>query len=692
MYVVLTLLSLLPLCVAGQVVWIYLADGAELRAQGQRQAQSQIELPAKRGAILDRAGRALVVNAPRYDLALDPTVEGFSAVQSSFFGKLSRLTGQSARGFRRKLQQRTSRKFVRLATLSEDQKRAVVSWGIPGVILQQKFARRYNYDKTAAHLLGHVDVDGVGKAGLELHYDAFLRGVPGRRALLRDRRGHRRVDVEGTVVEPKDGQTLVLTIDLIRQTILEEELARGIAEAQARRGAAIAVDPKTGAVLALANAPTYDPNRPQAYAAAAWRNHAITDRMEPGSTFKLVGAAAALERGVVSMDERIDTGQGWITIHGRTMRDTHANGVIPFADVIVLSSNVGMAKTAQKLDRGDLYRYARNLGFGQQTWIDLPGEVGGLLKKTGQWSGTTLTSMSIGYEVDVTPLQLVMAYAALANGGVLVQPYVVAERRDLTGRTLWRAEEDPARRDSVRRVFDEKTARLLRPAFEDVINRGTAKQAQVEGLVIAGKTGTARKAAGGSYGSDYRATFVGFFPADDPQVAMIVVMDEPKTSIYGGSVSAPVFKRVAERWIGTFPAVAERLAPVDALPAIQENPVPDVTNHPATVAAHRLRAAGYRVAPSALSAKRVVGQEPAAGTLEKPGTLVRLALADEPAADEAEPAAATMPDLSGFGAREALFWLQAHGVKARFEGRGRVVSQSAEAGGALPSEVLLRLE
>lgn len=230
---------------------------------------------------------------------------------------------------------------------------------------------------------------------------------------------------------------------------------------------------------------------------------------------------------------------------------------------------------------------------------------------------------------------------------------------------------------------------MLRPAFEEVVNRGTARQARVEGLAIAGKTGTARKAVGGAYGADYRATFVGFFPADDPQVAMIVVLDEPKTSIYGGSVAAPVFKRVAERWIGTFPAVAERLAPVDALPDIEEKPVPDVTNHPAPVAAHRLRAAGYRVAPSELSPKLVAGQEPAAGTPAKPGALVRLTFADEAVA---EPSAETMPDLSGLGARQALFWLQAHGIKARFEGRGRIVSQSAEAGGALPNEVVLRLE
>ncbi len=685
MYVVLTLFSLLPLLIAGQVVWIYFAESEELRVQGERQARSHVELPAKRGLILDRAGRTLAVNISRYDVALDPTVAGFSSVRESFFDKLSRLTGPSASALRRKVRDRASEKFVFLVRgINEEQKEKVASWAVPGVILQPKFARRYNYGKTMAHVLGHIDADGTGKAGLELQYDAFLNGVPGRRAVQRDRRGVIKTVVGGAVVEPKHGETLVLTLDLIRQTILEEELARGVAESGAQWGAAIAVDPKTGAILALANVPTFDPNRPSAFSTTTRRNHAITDRMEPGSTFKLVSAAALLERGLVTMEELVDTGAGWVVFHGRTMRDTHANGTISFAEVIVKSSNVGMAKTASKMKPGDLYQYARNLGFGQPTWVDLPGEVGGLLKHTSQWSGTTLTSMSIGYEIDVTPLQLLMAYAALANGGLLLQPYLVAERRDLAGQTLWRAENDPARRDSVRRVFKKKTARTLLPVFERVVNEGTARQAQVEGLPIAGKTGTARKTVGGSYGKGYRATFVGFFPADDPQVAMVVVMDEPKTSIYGGVVSAPVFKRVAERWVGTFPAIAGRMAPARTLPEAQAQAVPDVVNYPAAVAVLRLRAAGYRVAPVASSMASVAGQMPEAGALKKPGTPVHLTLAGE-----AETPRTLMPDLKGLGAREAMFWLRAHDVKVRFEGRGQVVRQSPEAGAALPKEVVL---
>ena len=283
MYVVLTLLSLLPLMVAGRVVWIYLAESEALREQGEEQASSHVALPAKRGFILDRAGRTLVINTPRFDVALDPTVEGFSSVQRSFFDKLSRLTRHSAPALRRKMRNRTSEKFVLLLRgLDEAQKEKVESWDVPGVILQATFTRRYNYGTTMAHVLGHVDADGRGKAGLELRYDDFLNGVSGRRAVRRDRRGVIKTVVGGAVVKPKHGETIVLTLDLIRQTILEEELARGVEESGAQWGAAIAVDPKTGAILALANAPTYDPNRPSAFGTAARRNHSITDPMEPG--------------------------------------------------------------------------------------------------------------------------------------------------------------------------------------------------------------------------------------------------------------------------------------------------------------------------------------------------------------------------------------------------------------------------
>ena len=684
MYGVLVLMALWPLAIVGRMLWIYLGEGAALRDEGRRQVRAVVDIPAMRGEILDRTGKALAVNTVRYDLALDPEVEGFEARAAVFFERLARLTGRPAAYFRRRVARRQSPRYVVLwRGLTEAQKAAIESWKVPGVILEPRFSRWYPYRSLAAHVLGYVGADGRGLAGLELQYDAYLRGRPGRRVVQRDRRGVLKPMVGGEVVEPEHGQTLVLTIDLIRQTILEEELARGVAEAAARWGTAIAMDPRTGAVLAMANVPTFDPNQPATVPEAFRRNRAITDRMEPGSTFKLITAIAALEQGVAALEDTIDTGAGWAVFGGRTMRDVHAYGRISFADALVLSSNVGVAKVATRLKPGILYQYARNLGFGQPTWIDLPGEVSGTLKRPSRWSGTTLTSMSIGYEVDATPLQILTAYCALANGGLLVRPYVVAERRTLTGEVVWRA-----RPDSIRRAFRRETARRLLPVFERVVNEGTGRAAQIEGLPVAGKTGTASKVVNGRYRPGaYRASFVGFFPADDPQVALIVVLDEPRRSIYGGEVAAPIFRRIAERWISTFPKIAERMTPHETVPAQILRPLPSVIGQPLAVAAARLWSEGLKVRTTASGDRPaiVVAQQPSPGTSVEPGTTVRLEVAPDTLRRR-------MPDLRGISARQAIYWLNALRVAVRVEGHGQVVAQWPEPGAPLPKEVYLRCQ
>ncbi|MDX1430460.1 MAG: penicillin-binding protein 2, partial [Rhodothermales bacterium] len=403
MYVVLTLLSILPALVVLQVLRIHAYDGAELRKKGSDQASSAQVIPAVRGAILDRMGRTLAVNAARWDLALDPTIPGFAAERSRFIANMSRLTGASNAAIARSIDRRKSLKYVLLRRgLREGAKETVESWNVPGVILHPDYARRYNYGSTLSHVLGHVDADGNGTAGLELRYNDVLRGSDGRRIAKRDRRGKIKAYVDGSVVEPQDGESLVLTVDLIRQTIVEEELASGVEESGSNWGTAIAMDPNTGAVLAMANFPTYDPNQPGRFPTEARRNHAITDRIEPGSTFKLVSAIASLEQGIVSLDDTIDTGNGFRVFGRRHLHDTHGHGRISFEEAISVSSNIGIAESVRGLDEGDLYQYARNLGFGQPTWVDLPGEVTGVLKKPSRWSGTTKTSISIGYEVEAT--------------------------------------------------------------------------------------------------------------------------------------------------------------------------------------------------------------------------------------------------------------------------------------------------
>ncbi len=633
MYVVLTLLGLVPLAVAAQMGRIVVTETDALRDQVREQARSTLEIPAMRGALLDRDGRRLAINTARYDLALDPTVEGFQKRARSFFDKLASLTGVPASRYREQVQTRHSPKYVKLREgLPPRQYERIKGWDVPGVILTPEFGRRYNYGTTAAHVTGHVGSGGTGLAGVELAYDDTLSGTPGRRIVRRDRSGRIEAYVGGTVVQPERGDDLVLTIDLVRQAALETELRRGVRESGADWGTAVAMNPNTGAILAMANVPTYNPNHPGAASDAARRNRALTDRFEPGSTFKLVGAVSAIEQGIIGLDDSVETGDGWAVFHGHTMKDVQAHGTIPFADVIAKSSNVGMAKTVDRLDAGTFYQYARNMGFSQPTWVDLPGEVSGVLKRTPQWSATTQTSMAIGYEVSVTPLQLLTAYSALANGGRIMRPYVVAERQDVTGTTLGQKEPE-----TIRRAFEQETADTLRSAFERVVERGTGTNAQIEGLRVAGKTGTALQITNGEYSTDEaRASFVGFFPADDAEVALLVVLGGPDSGYHGGDVAAPVFRRVTRRWAGTFPAVVDRMTR-NAPPAPEE------------------ALAEPRSSAAALPA-------------ERPDT---------------------MPDLTGLSTRRAVAWLRDQEIQVRLRGQGDIVRQRPEPGAPLPSRAIL---
>jgi cell division protein FtsI (penicillin-binding protein 3) len=679
-YVVLTLLALLPLGIAVQMSCVYVQKGPSLREQGRDQAQTRAQLPAMRGEIRDREGRVLATSVARYDLALDPKVDEFAAKAEWFYDQLADLTGRSDAFYRRRVRSRHSPRYVRLRrNLTRAQTKKVRGWDVPGVILTPRFARHYPHGETAAHVLGHVGANGDGLAGLELQYDDTLSGAAGWRALARDRSGTERAPVEGGIHPPQHGNSLRLTIDLVRQSILEEELRRGVRESGARWGTALAVNPETGAILAMANAPTYDANHPGRYRSSERRNRAVTDQLEPGSTFKLVTAIAALEEGVISMTDSVETGEGWARVAGRTIHDTHAHGTLSLGGVITKSSNIGAAKTAARMKPLAFYRRASTLGFGHPTGVDLPGEVSGALKKPDRWSSTTQTALGYGYEVAVTPLQLLTVYCALANGGRLVEPHVVAAQTAPNGDITWRAP------DSSRRVFSEETARKLLPAFKRVVSeKGTASRAQVEGLRIAGKTGTARKVKNGRYAPGaYRASFVGFFPADDPEVALLVVMDEPEGAYYGGAVAAPVFQRIARRWTGLFPGVADRFTPETL--SRSKQPVPKATQQPLGVAQARLAAAGYRASPASETASRAVtAQTPERTTPLAPGRTVALS------AKAGRSGRRTMPDVTGLGARRAVFWLRELDVRPTLDGSGEIARQQPAPGEPLPDEATLR--
>ncbi len=682
MYVVITLIALLPILIGLQVLRVSAVDGGDLREAVEEQSIAYQDIPALRGEIFDAAGRPLAVNIERVDMAVDPTVDGFDERSNEFIRRLSELSGVSQSRLRSLIANRSSRAYAMLAR-DVQMTGAELKWfaSIPGALPEGSTTRRYNHGPLAAHILGGTGTDG-GIEGLEVEFDEILRGTDGLRVLNKDRRNRVKFMPGNEERPPEHGESLILSVDVIQQAILEEELAKGVARAEPKWAGVVALNPKTGEILALANWPTFDPNNIGAYSMASRRNHVVTDRFEPGSVIKVVPTAAAIENDLVSLGDSIDTGDGSLKQGRFTIHDTHPHGVITVSDVIKVSSNVGTALIVEDMSDGLMYQYVRQFGFNQKTGIELPGEATTKVRLPDDWSATDKSAMSRGYGMDATLLQVALAYGALANGGVLMKPYIVKERRDAKGRTTWRATPD-----SVRRVMDRATADTLIKAFETVVSEtGTADQAIVDGLRIAGKTGTARKSDGSGYiQGAYRATFVGFWPVEDPQVVLAIVMDEPKLSMYGGVVAAPIFKAVTERWMARMPEMNKY---VQAEEDLQTNPapitIPDVAGMPSPIAGRRLTALG--LSPSGESSDYLTAvevQNVRAGEELLQGVPIRLAAVQD--------SVRVMPDLDGLSGREATAWMGKLGVDVELEGHGTVQRQWPEAGAPLTARARLIL-
>ncbi len=388
-------------------------------------------------------------------------------------------------------------------------------------------------------MLGFVGLDAKGLAGVEQVYNAALTGEEGKRLLNADAK-RRPFESEG--LDPRDGRTLVLTIDQTVQYIVERELAAALERTQAKSAAAIVLEPHTGEVLALANAPSFDPNDAGGATLEQRRNDALQNIYEPGSTFKIVPFTGALEEKLITPETRIEC-PGSISLPGRVVHD-HAHGSLTATEALAKSSNVAAIKLGQKLGNDRLYEYIRRLGFGTKTGVELPGETAGLIRPVSKWQPGSIGSIPIGHEVGVTPLQMAAAYAAVANDGVRVAPHLVREVRDAEGKTVERAEPES------HRVVSAETARLLRRMMEEVTLKGTARAAQLEGYTAAGKTGTAQKIDPRTRAysqSKYVASFVGFAPLENPAVVIIVVIDEAVGLHQGGQVAAPVFREIANQ-------------------------------------------------------------------------------------------------------------------------------------------------
>ncbi len=550
MFIVLGFLFLIPCALAFQLIRINYVEGEGLRELWSQQALDEIPIPAQRGNIYDRNGTLLATNSADYQIALDPKISGLTADQiSNLVQKLGEVTGSAASVYLQKINEAPSRsRYVVLAkNLTGIQKDEIQNLGIRGVIIEENFRRKYTFGSLAAHSLGFVNHNLEGRTGIEAFYNNELRGEDGVQQVRKDPFGRIFEYVGAPKRLPTEGFALQTTIDSYIQAILEDELKAGVERHQANYGTGIIMDPETGAILALANYPTFDPNFPGLSDSENRRNFGISDMVEPGSTFKLVTAIAAVEQNAVDFDEIFETPEdGEVVIHGLTLRDHDPLGNINFEDVIRQSSNIATAEIAMRMDNNRFYQYARNLGFGTPTYVDIAGEESGRMAKPYDWSLVSLPWMSHGYELLSTPLQVTQAYAAFANDGMLMRPYIIEKIEDADGNTI--SEHEPV---EIRRVAAKKTLDLLLPIFESVVSdSGTGEFAQVEGLRIAGKTGTAKKVVDGRYTNRYRGSFAGFFPVEDPKYVIFIMLDEPKPIGYGGYTAGPIFRQVAKRIAG----------------------------------------------------------------------------------------------------------------------------------------------
>ncbi len=516
--------------------------------------------------------------------------------------------------------------------------------GLDGIYFEEETTRAYPNLELACHVLGFVNMEGYGGAGIELKYDRLLRGKEGQVTYEIDAR---RRSFRGQVLQaPVQGQSLVLSLDKTIQYIVERELSEGVRGSRAKSGTAIAMEPDSGRILALANYPGFNCNLYNEVAPALWRNVAVSDLFEPGSTFKVVVAAAALEAGLTRPDELIDCQMGAMTIARHVFHDHKPYGLLTFAQVLENSSNIGAAKLGMRIGEPRLYESLLKFGFGAETGIDLPGEIAGLVRHWQDWSALSIGAISFGQEVGVTSMQMLRAVNVIANGGYLVTPTlvdrVIDEEGDLVRITA------PSRT----RIIAARTAAVIRDAFEGVVLRGTGRQAALEGYRAAGKTGTAQKIVEGKYSdTKYLASFVGFAPLPQPRISVLVQIDEPEEKIYGGDVAAPVFSRIVQDVLLHLHVPHDQTVP-------RPSPTPSLAQSPRDYLPHATPAAPIAIEAAAAA---------------DPGTPEEVVFAGGPDS-------VTLPDFQGRSKREVIERCLELGIRLRMEGSGVAVHQDPPPG------------
>lgn len=612
--------------IEARLVYLQVFRHEDLAARAERQQLRTVETAANRGDILDRNGRLLAYSVDAESIyAVPPEIGDVEKGAAALCGALDGCSTRDRRAIAERI--RRGRAFAYVARqVSPDEARRVAALKLDGIGFMKESRRYYPNKSLGAHVLGYVGLDNKGLNGIEAAYDSLIKGRPGTVLIQTDARRQAFSRLERP---PTSGATLELTVDQYLQHLVERELRIGVEENRAAGGTVVVMDPQTGEILALANWPTFNPNAYRNADQDTQRNRAIQDLYEPGSTFKIVTASAAFEEKVVKPTDLIDVSAGLIRFKGRVIHDDHRYGVLSFEDVIVKSSNVGAIKVGQLLGSARLGAYVSRFGFGQRSSPDFPGESPGIVWNPEKLTDSALASVSMGYQVAVTPLQMAAALSSVANAGELVEPRIVRTVIASGTRT-------PVPRKVVRRTMSPGTAAVLTEVMEQVVERGTGRSARIDGFTVAGKTGTAQKIVNGQYSSsDYNASFIGFVPSRQPRFVIVVVIDSPhgRNSYYGGTVAAPIFQRIAEAGLRLYG-------------------IPQSLNAPPPVFVRR-------------------GEEPRERPVSGPAGL-------PPPIDLASIATGGLPlvpDLAGLSARDAVRILAKLGLSTRLQGVGVVIDQ-----------------
>jgi cell division protein FtsI (penicillin-binding protein 3) len=620
-----------------KLVDVQIIKSEELKYYAERQQTAVEKIPAERGLIYDRNNSLLVYNRDDVSFFVDMRMTKASD-KIKIASKFSSVFGKSRQHYLNLM--KVEGKNVCLEKKASGEKALLLkNFRMPSVFSHDDPTRVYYYKDLASHILGYVNSNYSGVSGVAKTFDDVLSGEDGAMIVERDAIGDM-ITVEEEQTKPAEpGLNISLTINKAYQSILEDELSKGVKEYQAVSGVGIIMNPNNGEILALANNGDFDPNSYWEYTDDQRRDRAITDTYEPGSTFKSFTLASLIDQNLCKENETVFVENGRYKVKSVYITDTHQHKYLTVKGVLEQSSNIGISKLVQRIDDDSYYKYLRGFGFGNYTSVSLPGEVNGTLKKPNEWGSLTKTFMSFGYEIAVTPIQLITGYCALINGGILYQPHILLSETSRNGNMAFM--NSPTQ---VRRVISKSTSDRLRKMMIDVVENGTGKNAKIDGVSIGGKTGTAQKIVDGSYSKEsYNSSFVGFFPADNPSIICLILLNSPKVGRYGGLAAAPIFKNVTQRILERDPGL---LKPEKTANTYEDLKVADIRNESKDDIVYTN--ASYREPDSKI----------VSACVEKK----------------------IIPDLSNFHIKDAILVLSRLGVKYKMNGTGIVVNQSIAPG------------